>query len=74
LREEKCRRVRAVLASIKPAQAQLLILRASGLSYKELAEALDVKSSGIGTLLNRAEEEFRNRYLALYPHSKEEEL
>jgi RNA polymerase sigma-70 factor, ECF subfamily len=71
LREEKCRRVRAVLASIKPTQAQLLILRSSGLSYKELAEALNVKMSGIGTMLNRAEEEFRNRYLALHPNEEE---
>jgi RNA polymerase sigma factor (sigma-70 family) len=71
LRDEKCRRVRVVLASIKPAQAQLLILRASGLSYKELAETLDVKMSGIGTMLNRAEEEFRNRYLALHPNEEE---
>jgi len=71
LLEEKCRRVRAVLASIQPAQAQLLILRTSGLSYKELAEALDVKMSGIGTMLNRAEEEFRNRYLALHPNEEE---
>jgi RNA polymerase sigma factor (sigma-70 family) len=71
LREEKCRRVRAVLAAIKPAQAQLLILRASGLSYKELAEALDVKMSGIGTMLNRAQEEFRNRYLALHPNKED---
>jgi RNA polymerase sigma factor (sigma-70 family) len=67
LREEKCRRVRSVLGSIKPAYSQLLILRSSGLTYKELADALDVKSSGIGTMLNRAEEEFRNLYLALYP-------
>ena len=77
LREEKCRRVRSVLASIKPAQAQLLILRNSGLSYKELADALDVKMSGIGTMLIRAEEEFRNRYQALHPnelHANEEEL
>jgi len=77
LRQEKCRRVRSVLASIKPAQAQLLILRNSGLSYKELADALDVKMSGIGTMLIRAEEEFRNRYLALHPnelHANEEEL
>jgi RNA polymerase sigma factor (sigma-70 family) len=72
LREEKCRRVRAALASIKPAQAQLLILRASGFSYKELAEALDVKLSGIGTMLNRAEEEFRNRYLALHPNEEKQ--
>ena len=71
LREEKCCRVRAVLAAIKPAQAQLLILRASELSYKELAEALDVKMSGIGTMLNRAEEEFRNRYLALHPNKED---
>jgi len=72
LLEEKCRRVRIVLASIKPTQAQLLILRSSGLSYKELAEALNMKMSGIGTMLNRAEEEFRNRYLAL--HTTEEEI
>jgi RNA polymerase sigma-70 factor, ECF subfamily len=72
LREEACGRVRAVLASIKPASAQLLTLRTSGFSYKELAAALDVKMSGIGTMLNRAEEEFRKRYLAL--HSTLEEL
>jgi RNA polymerase sigma factor (sigma-70 family) len=71
LREEKCQRVRAVLASIKPTQAQLLILRSSGFSYKELAEALNVKMSSIGTMLNRAEEEFRNSYLALHPHEEE---
>jgi RNA polymerase sigma-70 factor (ECF subfamily) len=71
LREERCRRVRTVLASIKPTQAQLLILRSSGLSYKELAEALNVKTSGIGTMLNRAEEEFRNHYLALHPNEEE---
>lgn len=70
LREEKCRQVRAVLAAIKPAQAQLLVLRSSGFSYKELAEALDLKTSGIGTMLNRAEEEFRNRYLALHPNEE----
>jgi RNA polymerase sigma-70 factor (ECF subfamily) len=70
LREEKCWRVRAVLASIKPARAQLLILRSSGLSYQELAEVLDMKMSGIGTMLNRAEEEFRDRYLALWPNEE----
>jgi RNA polymerase sigma-70 factor (ECF subfamily) len=71
LREEKRRRVRVVLALIKPTQAQLLILRSSGLSYKELADALDVKVSGIGTMLNRAEEEFRIRYLSLNPNQEE---
>ena len=71
LREERCRRVRSVLASIRPAQAQLLILRTSGLSYKELADAFEVKMSGIGTMLNRAEEEFRKRYLELYQNEEE---
>jgi RNA polymerase sigma factor (sigma-70 family) len=71
LREEKCRQVRTALASIKPVQAQLLILRNSGFSYKELAEALDLKPGGIGTMLTRAEEEFRNRYLALHPNEEE---
>ena len=70
--EEKRSRVHAALATIRPVQAQLLILRASGLSYKELAKVLDTKPSGIGTMLNRAEAEFRKRYLDLY--SKEEEL
>jgi RNA polymerase sigma-70 factor (ECF subfamily) len=71
LREEKCRRVRAVLALMKPAQAQLLILRSSGLSYKELAVALKVSITSIGTMLNRAEEEFRNRHLELHPTEEE---
>lgn len=68
--EEKRARVRSALASIRPAQAQLLILRASGLSYKELGEVLGIKPSGVGTLLNRAQTEFRARYLQL--HGKEE--
>jgi RNA polymerase sigma-70 factor, ECF subfamily len=72
MREERCCRVRAVLASITATQAQLLVLRSSGLSYKELAEALNVKVSAIGSMLNRAEEEFRNRYVALYPNESEE--
>lgn len=71
LREEKCRRVRQVLALIRPAQAQLLLLRSCGFSYKELSDALEVKPASIGTMLNRAEEEFRQHYLALHP---EEEL
>jgi len=71
LREEKCRRVRTVLASIKPAQAQLLLLRASGFSYKQLADVLEVKMTGIGTMLNRAEEEFRNCYLERHGHEED---
>lgn len=65
LRDEERRVVRRVLTSMKPAQAQLLLMRASGSSYKELAEILEVAVGGVGTLLNRAEVEFRKRYLKL---------
>lgn len=62
LREERAHHVRLALAHMKPAQAQLLVLRNSGFSYKELAEVLDVKPSSIGTLLSRAEAEFEKAY------------
>src|SRR5262249_38187335 len=66
LREETRLRVRAVLAELKPEQAKILILRSSGLSYKETAEALGVGVGSIGTLLARAEAEFEKRYSEIY--------
>jgi RNA polymerase sigma factor (sigma-70 family) len=66
LREETQRRVRAVLASMRPAQARLLILRASGFSYKELAGILKIRAGSVGTMLIRAEAQFRKRYLRLH--------
>ena len=57
-------RARAVLAELPPQQAQLLMLRHAGLSYKELALALDVAPTSIGTLLARAERAFEARYRA----------
>jgi RNA polymerase sigma-70 factor, ECF subfamily len=65
LRAENCKRVRTALSEMKPAQAQILLMRAIGFSYKEVAEALEVSVSGVGTLLNRAEAEFRKRYMKL---------
>jgi len=66
LRDESARRVRAVLAKLKPAQARILILRASGLSYKELADSLGLKLGTIGTMLVRAEAAFQNRFRRMY--------
>ena len=66
LRAERQQRVRAVLAELKPAQAQLLLLRSSGHSYKELADCLGVEPGSVGTLLIRAEAAFEKRYLELY--------
>jgi RNA polymerase sigma factor (sigma-70 family) len=66
LRAERAARVRAVLARIKPAHAQILILRASGLSYKELADSLGVKLGTVGTMLVRAENAFQNCFRRMY--------
>jgi RNA polymerase sigma factor (sigma-70 family) len=66
LRAERQQRVRAVLAELNPAQAQLLLLRASGHSYKELADTLAISSGSVGTLLLRAEAAFEARYRELY--------
>jgi RNA polymerase sigma-70 factor (ECF subfamily) len=54
------------LAELKPAQAQLLILRASGHSYKELAGALGIEPGSVGTLLVRAEAAFEERFRETY--------
>ncbi|HEV3276395.1 MAG TPA: sigma-70 family RNA polymerase sigma factor [Terriglobia bacterium] len=62
LHDERRRQVRGALAELKPVQAQALILRASGFSYQEVAEALGVKRVSVGTLLLRAEEAFRKTY------------
>lgn len=62
LREETRRNVRAVLAELKPAQAQILVLRHSGFSYNDLAECLGVSRGSVGTMLMRAEAEFQKHY------------
>lgn len=66
LRAEKQQRVRGVLADLKPAQAQLLLLRASGHSYKELAAALEMELASVGTMLIRAEAAFEKLYRGIY--------
>lgn len=56
---EDRRRVRDALAHMAPKPASALVLRASGLSYAEIAQALGVGIGQIGTLLRRAEEALR---------------
>jgi RNA polymerase sigma-70 factor (ECF subfamily) len=63
--EEERQQVRLVLARMNQRQSQLLILRHSGLSYKEIASALKLAPASIGPLLVRAEREFEKRYRAL---------
>lgn len=54
--------VQAVLKQLKPRSAHLLMLRYSGLSYKEIADALEIAPTSVGTLLARAEREFADGY------------
>jgi RNA polymerase sigma-70 factor (ECF subfamily) len=65
-RFEREHRVRRVLAEIKPAQAQLLLLRASGASYKELSATLEIEPGSVGTILVRAEAAFEQRYREIF--------
>jgi RNA polymerase sigma-70 factor (ECF subfamily) len=56
--------VRGALARLDERAASLLALRYSGLSYDEIAAALGLRKSSIGTLLGRAEEAFRKEVVA----------
>lgn len=56
---EDRRRVRAALGRMAPKPATVLVLRASGLSYAEVAQALGVGIGQVGTLLRRAEAALR---------------
>jgi RNA polymerase sigma-70 factor (ECF subfamily) len=63
---EEQENVRLVLAVIAPRHAELLLLRSHGLSYNELAAALDLNPASIGTLLGRAQQAFRKEYVNRY--------
>jgi RNA polymerase sigma factor (sigma-70 family) len=57
-RDER-RRVRAALARLPRRQAVALVLRHSGLSYAEVAAALDLSPTSVGTTVRRAESALR---------------
>ncbi|REG01325.1 RNA polymerase sigma-70 factor (ECF subfamily) [Asanoa ferruginea] len=53
------RRVRAALARLPRRQAMALVLRHSGLTYAEVAAALDLSPGSVGTTVRRAESALR---------------
>jgi RNA polymerase sigma-70 factor (ECF subfamily) len=55
-------RVRTVLRKMPLRDVQVLILRHSDLSYKEIAAALDINAASVGKLLSRAEDRFEVLY------------
>jgi RNA polymerase sigma-70 factor (ECF subfamily) len=63
---EEREQVRKVLAAIDQRQASLLLLRADGLSYEELAAALELNPASIGTLISRAQQAFRKEFERKY--------
>jgi RNA polymerase sigma-70 factor (ECF subfamily) len=48
-------RVRAALGRLPQSQGLVLVLRHSGMSYQEIAAAVGMPASGVGTTLRRAE-------------------
>ena len=56
-------RLREALGRLAPKPAAVLVLRASGLSYAEVAQALGVGIGQIGTLLRRAEATLRKEVI-----------
>ena len=63
---ERQAQVRATLATLRPRQARLLLLRGCGLSYQQIATVLKLNPRSVGMLLARAEEAFERQHRALH--------
>lgn len=62
VRKERVEAVRRALRTLEDRDRTLLLLREEGLSYRELALAVDVKASSVGTLLARARRRFAGAF------------
>lgn len=60
--EASRRRVRAALDRLPERDRDLLLLRAEGYRYRDIAAALDLNEASVGTLLARAKRAFREAY------------
>lgn len=61
-RESEIRKAQEVLGKLEEPQRSCLLLRHEGLSYREIAAALDVKESHVGSLIARS----RMKFIRLY--------
>ena len=57
-REERRTAARAALETMAQRDREILLMRYSGFSYREIADAVGVAASSVGTLLSRAERRF----------------
>ncbi len=62
LAEATQQNVRTALNDLPERERQMLLMRAEGYSYREIAVALDVHEASVGTLLARAVRLFREHY------------
>lgn len=60
--EDDRRRVRAAIDRLTERDRHMLLLRAEGYSYRDIARALDLQEGSVGTLLARAKRAFRDCY------------
>lgn len=67
VRDDRARIVREVLEEIPERDRQMLLMRHEGFSYREVADAVGVKVTSVGTLLARAQERFAEAYRRSVP-------
>lgn len=61
-RSDRLRTVRDALDRLKPRDREMLLMREEGFSYAEIADAVGVASTSVGTLLSRALRRFADAY------------
>lgn len=66
---EARRQVRAVLGSLRRRDATLLLLWAEDVSYVDMASAVGVQATSVGSLLRRAQDAFKKEYEARHGHA-----
>lgn len=63
--EERSATVRAALGTLSPRDREMLLLRHSGYSYREIARVLGLADASVGTMLARATQAFVDAFTAL---------
>ncbi|HEV2445163.1 MAG TPA: sigma-70 family RNA polymerase sigma factor [Candidatus Sulfopaludibacter sp.] len=59
-------RARTVLGALRRRNAEILLLRSQGLSYQEIAAALDLNPGYVGSFVSRAQAAFRKEFEKRY--------
>ena len=54
--------VRRALSRMKRRDAEVLVLKYSGYSYKEISQVLNIKKSSVGTIIARAQAKFKSLF------------